>query len=336
MTSRSQPRPQPHMQRNPLPAARRDGVEPKETKAAETKGVSRHPFTTAIIVHWGSPAPTVRLVRDLGSLVGIDEVVVVANDLRARPRDLADSVSWFVPPRNLGFAGGFDYGCRSRPGAEFYLLLNNDIVIDEGCIAECQHVLRDPSIGVVAPVLVNSDGLQSAVGRISVPLFKATTLNHPSAERACDAEWVTGAVMFIRALCHEQVGFNLSYFLIWEDADFCFRVRDKGWRVVIASRAQAWHRGGATILSSSSFYYAARNRIWFSRRWGTPRQAYLVWLWIAAVLTPRIFLVDIIKHRGTLATLSALHGLRDALKKLPIEGAVPVEEPYPARWSTWN
>jgi N-acetylglucosaminyl-diphospho-decaprenol L-rhamnosyltransferase len=336
MTSRSQPRPQPLVQRSPPPAIRRTDGESAQATTAETKPASERPFTTAMIVHWGSLDPTVRLVRELRELNGIDEVLVVANDLQTRPPEVGDSATWIVPPRNLGFAGAFDYGCRSHPGAECYLLLNNDVVIDEDCLAECQRVLRDPGIGVVAPVLVNSSGLQSAVGRVSLPLFKAMPLGRPSADRVCDAEWVTGAVMLIRALCYEQVGFNLSYFLIWEDADFCFRVRNRGWRVAIASRAQAWHQGGATILSASSVYYSVRNRIWFSRRWGTRPQAFLVWLWIAIVLTPRIFLADIIKHSEMTRTLSALHGLFDAVKKLPLDDAVPIGEPYPANWSVWS
>ncbi len=336
MTSRSQPRPQPLVRSSPPPAARRNGVASAEATTAETTPASERPFTTAMIVHWGSPDPTVRLVRDLGELTGIDEVVVVANDLRMRPQELADAATWIVPPRNLGFAGGFDYGCRSRPGADCYLLLNNDVEIDEECIAECQHLLGDPSIGIVAPILVDSGGFQSAVGRMSVPLFKGTLRNYPSSDRVCDAEWVTGAVMFIGAHCHEQVGFNKGYFLYWEDADFCFRARNKGWRVVVASRAQAWHRGGATVPTIGSFYYTMRNRIWFSRRWGTRLQASLVWFWTATVLAPKIFLGDCIKRRGLKRTLMALHALVDGIKNMPGEDTTPIGEPYPARWDEWR
>jgi N-acetylglucosaminyl-diphospho-decaprenol L-rhamnosyltransferase len=340
---RSQPRPNPISWRNPLATA--VGFDDAESAGVatsdkanplEAKLTAARPSTTALIVHWGNPEPTVRLVHDLGELAGIDEVVVVANDLRTCPLELANSATWIVPPRNLGFAGGFDYGFRSRPGSDFYLLLNNDVEIDEACIDECRHVLGDPSIGVVAPVLVNSDGIQSAVGRMSVPLFKGTTLNYPSSDRTCDAEWVTGAVMFIRARCYEQVGFNLGYFLIWEDVDFCFRARNKGWRVAVASRAWAWHRGGATIPMVGGHYYSMRNRIWFSRRWGTRLQASLVWLWLAAVLTPKILLGDSLKRRGFKRSLLALHALVDGLKSLPGEDIVPIGEPYPAIWSSWR
>jgi N-acetylglucosaminyl-diphospho-decaprenol L-rhamnosyltransferase len=332
MSPRSQPRPKPIVLRKSSPAEQGDASEPAEGTVRDASLASAHPFTTALIVHWGSTDPTVRFVRELGKLNSIDEVVVVANDLSPRPRELDTSAIWIVPPRNLGFAGGFDYGRRSLPGADYYLLLNNDVEIHEDCVAECHYVLKDPSIGVVAPVLMNSGGVQSAVGFVSRPLFKAKILGSVGANRVSDAEWVTGAVMFIRARCLEQVGFNLSYFLIWEDADFCFRVRNEGWRVVIASRARAWHQGGATIPSTRGYYYSVRNRVWFSRRWGTRSQAFLVWLLIALVLTPRVFLADIVKRRNIDNGLSVLRGLLDALKTLPGEDTVPIGEPYPARW----
>src|SRR6266566_404777 len=243
-------------------------------------------------------------------------------------------VHWGDPARNLGFAGGFDYGYRSSPGADYYLLLNNDVDLDDACIAECQRVLLDASIGIVAPVLINSAGLQSGVGRLKRPLFVTDVHNYPRYEPVCDARWVTGAVMFIRASCYEETGFNLSYFLRWEDTDFCYRVREKGWRVAIASRAQAWHEGGATLPAAGAiaYYYGARNRIWFSRRWGSPAEACLVWLWIAAMITPRILLADCFKRRSLNHTRSVLHALADGLMTMPRADSALLGEPRPARW----
>jgi GT2 family glycosyltransferase len=303
-----------------------------EERTGSTQGAAVRPSTTAVVVHWGDLPPTVSLVRRLCNRAGIDAVVVVANDLQSRPPDLVESAHWLVPPRNLGFAGGFEHGYRSRPGADCYILLNNDVDLDDACIAECQHVLTDPTIGVVAPVLVNSGGLQSGVGRLKRPLFVGDVRNYPSSEPVCDAEWVTGAVMFIRASCYDDTGFNLSYFLGWEDIDFCYRVRDQGWRTAIASGARAWHQGGATIPKAAASYYFARNRIWFSRRWGTPAQACLVWLWVAAMATPRIFLADCLKRRSLDHTRSTIHALVDGLVTLPSGNAVLPDEPRPARW----
>ncbi len=304
--------------------------------ALEEESTATRLSTAAVIIHWGETGPTARLVAELSRLESIDQVIVVANDLTSCPEEIVQLARWIVPPRNLGFAGGFDLGQRAVQEADCYLLLNNDIQIDDKCVAECQAALADPSIGIVAPVLVNAAGLQSAVGKMSRPLHNGTVLNRPSTARICDAEWVTGALMFIRASCYEQVRFDLSYFLCWEDADLCFRFRRSGWRVVIASRAQAWHEGCATIPSVGASYFSLRNRIWFTRRWGTRPEAWLVWLWGSAVLTTRVFAVDCLKRRNLDRTRSACHALVDGLKRLPSERAVPQAEPRPAAWGLWT
>ena len=139
--------------------------------------------------------------------------------------------------------------------------------------------------------------------------------------------------MFIRASCYEDTGFNLSYFLLWEDVDFCFRVRKKGWRVTIASRARAWHQGGGRTWGKAiPTYFWARNRIWFCRRWGNPVQACLVWLWIATMIIPRIFLIDCFKHRSLDRTRSILYALAHGVMQLPLANAPLLDEPRPARW----
>ncbi len=324
-----------------LPKQPRKGAAGTMTEASsapveESESTATRPRTSAVIIHWGDTGPTARLVDELSRLDGIDQVIVVANDLQGCPDEIAQLAQWVVPPRNLGFAGGFDVGRRVAREADCYLLLNNDIQIDDKCVAECQAALADPSIGIVAPVLVNAAGLQSAVGRMSRPLHKGSVLNPPGAARIYDAEWVTGALMFIRASCYEQVQFDLSYFLAWEDADLCFRFRRSGWRVVIAGRAQAWHEGGATIPPVWSSYFYQRNRVWFTRRWGTQPEVWLVWLWAFAVLTTRVFAADCLKRRNFDRTRSACHGLVDSLKQLPSGLAVPDAEPRPAAWGLWT
>lgn len=329
-------RPDPIDGRNPRPRDTNTVGIFTEAAPLDTTARDARKMTTALIVHWGNSEPTVRLARELELMHGIDEVVVVANDLQERPVELTATTFWIVPERNLGFAGGFDFGRRIRPDADFYLLLNNDLEIGEECVTECLRVLEDSSIGIVAPVLVGPKGLMSAVGRVSGPLFRVNNLNYPGPGRACDADWVSGAMMFVRAACHDQVGLDLSYFLGYEDVDVCFRARRAGWRVVIASRAQARHQGGATIPSAASVYYFGRNRIWLTRRWRPPLQACLVWMWMALVLTPRMVVHCVARHGDTGRIVSALHALVDGLRRLPSGDAVPAHEPYPEKWSAWN
>lgn len=58
-------------------------------------------------------------------------------------------------------------------------------------------------------------------------------------------DWVSGACMLARRDALERVGgFDSRYFLYWEDADLCRRLRALGYRVRYVPRALAVHRVG--------------------------------------------------------------------------------------------
>ena len=111
-------------------------------------------------------------------------------------------------------------------------------------------------------------------------------------------KWVTGAMMLVKGECYVVAPFDLLYFLYWEDADLCFRARKAGWRVVVASEAEAWHRGGATVPTLGSYYYGMRNRLWFARRWRS-RPRFLALSAVSVALILRTAVIDVLK-RGSL------------------------------------
>ena len=194
------------------------------------------PDLTSVVVHYGPPEPTVLVANAAVSYS--TSVVVVANDLSARPTDLDSRVVWLVPPRNLGFGDGFTWGARHQP-AEILLALNNDVAVGEDCVRACVQAFSDKGIGVVGPVLHYEDGsLQSGAGAIS-PVLCAPTCSKDPGIGGSDCVWVTGAVMFVRASTLYSVGMDGSYFLGCEDADFCIRARSQGWRVRCVGSSQS-------------------------------------------------------------------------------------------------
>ena len=58
-------------------------------------------------------------------------------------------------------------------------------------------------------------------------------------------DWLSGACMLARRDALEQVGgFDERYFLYWEDADLCRRLRTRGYDVRYVPGAEAVHRVG--------------------------------------------------------------------------------------------
>ena len=146
---------------------------------------------------------------------------------------------------------------------------------------------------------------------------------------------MTGAAFFCSGRAVREVGFDLSFFLGQEDADFCDRAASAGWRIAVAGDVHATHEGGTTISGARWVYYGLRNWLWFvRRRRASWRIAFLV-AYVAFVLLPRIFVADVVKRRSVLHTRLSLHALKDGLGRLPPPDQHWPDEPRPARWMTW-
>ncbi|MCK9932321.1 glycosyltransferase [Frankia sp. Mgl5] len=292
--------------------------------------------TIAVIVHWGAPDPTTGLATRLDASTQIDQVVVVANDQSPRPAQLPPGVSWLLPPRDLGVGGGFRHAADAFPAASAYLLVTNDVTIAEDTIATCLDLLTGTNIGVVAPTLVVADGVRAAAARLTRFLVASKVLGRAPASRPSEADWVSGAAMFIKAECHQRVPMDGRFFLGFEDIDFCHRARSAGWSVVV-SPARAWRAsGGLTSPAHHDYYcyYEVRNRLWFTRvrRWHG--RAALVTAWTILVTLPRAAVLGLFRGGAARAgSTLVLHGLVDGLGALPPSGDPSPDEPRVTRWT---
>jgi N-acetylglucosaminyl-diphospho-decaprenol L-rhamnosyltransferase len=152
-------------------------------------------------------------------------------------------------PINRGYAAAVNQAFAMLPGRDVFVM-NPDIELrDPAELTSLAEVLaRDPSVGVVAPRLLNSDGsLQASArrfpdilamaGHSSVARRLAVTqraseryLAVPETNGPCRVDWAIGAAMLIRRAAYEDVGgFDERFFLYLEDTDFCLRCAHVGW-----------------------------------------------------------------------------------------------------------
>jgi GT2 family glycosyltransferase len=159
--------------------------------------------------------------------------------------------------RNLGFAGGCNIGLRISDG-DFLVLLNQDTQMLPGWLRRMGMVLQDPQVGIVGGKALYPDNetIQHAGGWIEWPLGLAhhywqgdSDTEHGDDPRSVD--YVTGAAVAFRQNILERVGFLDEGFWpgYFEDADFCFRIREAGFTVRYEPRAVTIH---AETTSSES------------------------------------------------------------------------------------
>jgi len=110
-----------------------------------------------------------------------------------------------------------------------------------------------------------------------------------SAVRAgTEPDWASFAVILIRKSVIDDVGLlDEGFFMYFEDAEFCARAREAGWRIAYRPEARFVHlRGGSSSVKSRAaekqrlprYYYQARAR-YFSKKYGTfgPLLANIAW-----------------------------------------------------------
>lgn len=216
-----------------------------------------------VVVNFCQWKNTARLARQLRRSVairsGVAEVVIVDNHSPFHPvvRRLKSLSRVTVRrfSRNHGFARAVNWGCRvnttneksEASPARWVLLLNPDVTVPDGFLDDVLAITdrlaaTDSQVGVVGFRLRNRDGSgQASSGPFPTLRNTLAGLLRPRSRRKCrhqegvdrhPVEWVTGGCLLVRQDCFEQLGgFDESFFLYYEDVDFCQRAAAAGWSV---------------------------------------------------------------------------------------------------------
>jgi N-acetylglucosaminyl-diphospho-decaprenol L-rhamnosyltransferase len=171
-----------------------------------------------------------------------------------------------VEQENRGLGAGWNAGMRAAAG-RWFLLLNADAWTVGDAVAKLVAFAdARPDAGLVGPRLRNPDGsLQRSVRGFPTPWRLATEyfflrklaprsglLNGYYAggfahDQPREVEWVMGACMLVRRDAVDAVGpLDESFFLFAEETEWCYRLREGGWRIWFCPEAEVVHVGGAS------------------------------------------------------------------------------------------
>lgn len=176
---------------------------------------------------------------------------------------------------NAGFAAGNNLGirCALASGSDAIWVLNNDTVVDTGCLSAMLNELeRDATVGAVGSVafdMAHPTIVQLWGGsHVDMVLGVAPHIRRPTELRALNM--LSGVSALFRASALRQVGlFDERFFLYWEDADLSFRLRSAGWRLAVAADARLWHHESASLGGTASAtrdqYYNRSLRLFYAK-----------------------------------------------------------------------
>ena len=218
--------------------------------------------------------------------------------------------------RNMGFAGGvnriiayYEANCPK----DYYVLLNSDSILGNNLIAVMFNVMQvDNRIGIAGATNWSLDDGQFLEGGIRYDARLASDRVQYAPSTVFEVDKVIGASMMVRAACFRSVGgLYTSYFLYFEDDDFCLSAKRKGYKVVYVPEASLLHSRNGTSNEYIRRYFLQRNRFLFVARNSRPRHiiSNLVRSFFAAL---RTLLSLLLKHRDFRAAQVQYWAIRDA------------------------
>lgn len=201
------------------------------------------------------------LLNCLASLPGCPdwETIIVDN----ASTDGSAKLAHIKNKTNVGFAAGNNIGIKRSRG-EYVLLLNPDTIVyprtietvleymqthaDVGA-ATCRVELADGSLDYSChrgfPDPVNS--LLHFIGLKKISLYTAQDI--PNTIHEIDA--LTGAFALIKRKAGDEVGWlDEDYFWNGEDIDFCYKLKNAGWKIVYIPSVKIKHYKGASAKAT--------------------------------------------------------------------------------------
>ena len=227
---------------------------------------------------------------------------------------------------NLGFAGGNNQAIVKSSG-RYIMLLNSDTIMLEGTLEKIVAFMdNDPKIGVVGCKLLNSDGsLQPSVtsfpgvikDTVAIALKGSGLKNTPAARKIIslagkilgvsasrfddhseikEIDFPRGACFTIRKETVDEIGLmDEDYFFTAEEMDWCYRAKQKAWKVVYYPEVAVIHHdhGATKKVMGKVFVQTRKGTLQFYEKHYGAKRTTMMKLGVSKVLLMKCFFISL-------------------------------------------
>lgn len=236
-----------------------------------------------VILNWNGKSFLERFLPTLIQFLPEYAEIVVADNA-----SMDDSVSFLEEnyanirilrnDKNYGFAQGYNIALE-QVDAQYYCLLNSDIEVTEHWIEPIIALLdSNDTIAAVQPKLLSYDrrdefeyagAAGGFVDKYGYPfcrgrVFSNVEKDHGQYDTTEDIFWATGAALFVRSDVYRTMGgLDADFFAHMEEIDFCWRIKNAGYKIKCCTDSVVYHIGGGTLPKNNSFktYLNFRNNL---------------------------------------------------------------------------
>ena len=164
--------------------------------------------------------------------------------------------------RNYGFTGGYNRALFQIE-SDYFVLLNDDVQVTNDWISPIVNLMEsDDKIAVCQPKLLSYADKQKFeyagaaggyIDYLGYPFCAGRIFEHLEKDegqynQTREVFWASGAAMFVKSVVFKQLGgLDERFFAHMEEIDFCWRVKNNGYKVMYCPDSKVYHYGGATL-----------------------------------------------------------------------------------------
>lgn len=192
-------------------------------------------------------------------------------------------------PRPAGYGENHNINLK-RAAGRYFVVMNSDMTVTPDTFTVLKEYMDShPDVGAVCPKILNPDGsiqglnkryptiwdlfLRRFMPKPFLRFFKrrmdAYELRDVGYDRICDVPVISGCFMFCRAgLLKKLGGFDVGYFLYFEDTDLCRRIQHTHRTVYFPGVAVTHFWARSAHLKFRYMLYFFRSAFRYFNKWG--------------------------------------------------------------------
>ena len=228
--------------------------------------------TAVVVLNWNGKAWLEKFLANLVKHSQEATVFVADNastdDSVAFVKDNFPTVKIIINATNGGYAKGYNDALK-QIDAEYFVLFNSDIEVTEDWLSPIIDLMdSDNKIAACQPKVLdynNRSKFEYAgasggfIDNLGYPfcrgrIFDDIEQDNGQYNDAIEVFWATGACLFVRASHFNAIGgLDEDFFAHQEEIDLCWRLKNKGYKIMVQPKSVVYHVGGGTLNAGSPF-----------------------------------------------------------------------------------